>query len=45
MRFRIRHLKTTAYHPQPNGSLERFHNLLKEYLKQFIENNADWDDN
>ena len=43
--FRIRQFKTTAYHPQSNGSLERSHHVLKEYLEQFIENNAelyDW---
>ena len=43
-RFRIRQFKTTAYHPQSNGSLERSHHVLKEYLKQFIENNAEWND-
>ena len=43
-RFRIRQFETTAYHPQSNGSLERSHHIFKEYLKQFIENNAEWDD-
>ena len=43
-RFRIRQFKTTAYHPQSNGSLERSHHVRKEYLKQFIETNAEWDD-
>ena len=43
-RFRIRQFKTTAYHSESNGSLERSHHVLKEYLKQFIENNAEWDD-
>ena len=42
-RFRIRQFRTTAYHPQSNESLERFHRVFKEYLKQFIENNAEWD--
>ena len=36
--------KTTAHHLQLNGSLERSHHVLKEYLKQFIKNNAEWDD-
>ena len=40
-RFRIRQFKTTAYHPQSNGSLERPQHVLKEYLKEFIENNAE----
>ena len=43
-RFRIRQFKTTAYHSQSNGSLERSHHLLKEYLKQFIEKNTEFDD-
>ena len=36
-RFRIRQFKSTAYHPQSNGSLERSHYVLKGYLKQFID--------
>ena len=43
-RFRIRQCKTTAYHPQSNGSLVRSHHVLKEYLKQLIEQNTEWDD-
>ena len=43
-RFRIRQFKTTVYHPQSNGSLKRSHHVIKEYFKQFIENNAEWDD-
>ena len=42
--FRIRQFRTTAYHPQSNGSLERSHHVLKEYLKKFIKNNAEWGD-
>ena len=33
-RFRIKQIKTTAFHPQSNGSLERSHHALSEYLKQ-----------
>ena len=40
-RFRIRQFKTTTYQPQSNGSLERPHHFLKEYLEQFIINNAE----
>ena len=43
-RFRIRQFKTTAYHLNSNWSLERSHHIFQEYLKQFIENNAKWDD-
>ena len=42
-RFRIRHFKTSAYRPQANGSVERSHQVLWEYLKQFVVNN-DWDE-
>ena len=43
-RFRIRQFKTTSFHPQSNGSLERSHHVLAEYLKQFVDKNAEWDD-
>ncbi|XP_043475954.1 uncharacterized protein LOC122507359 [Leptopilina heterotoma] len=43
-RFRIKQFRTTAFHPQSNGSLERSHHVLAEYLKQFIEKNSEWDD-
>ena len=42
--FRIRQFKTTAFHPQSNGSLERSHHVLVEYLKQFVSKNSEWDD-
>ena len=32
-RFRIKQFRTTAFHPQSNGSLERSHHILDEYLK------------
>lgn len=42
-RFRINQVKTTAFHPQSNGSLERSHQVLVEYLKQYVSNRNDWD--
>ncbi|KAG5314864.1 POL2 protein, partial [Pseudoatta argentina] len=33
--FRIRKFRTTAFHPQSNGSLERSYHALGEYLKQY----------
>jgi len=41
-KFRIAHCKTTAYRPQANGSIERSHHVLWEYLKQYTQKN-DWD--
>lgn len=42
--FKIKRLTTTAYHPQTNGSLERSHATLAEYLRHFIrEDQNDWD--
>ncbi|KMQ88537.1 enzymatic polyprotein endonuclease reverse [Lasius niger] len=43
-KFRIRHFRTTAYHPQSNGSLERSHIVLVEYLKCFINKEEYWDE-
>lgn len=42
-KFRIQRIRTTAYHPQSNGSLERSHHVLAEYLKQYISEYSDWD--
>jgi len=43
-KFNIKHLKTTAYHPQSNGSLERSHHVLTEYLKTQINKDEEWDE-
>ena len=43
-RFRIKKLKTTAFHPQSNGSLERSHHTLSEFLKQYTDKDNEWDD-
>ncbi|CAK9829609.1 Retrovirus-related Pol polyprotein from transposon 412 [Anthophora retusa] len=42
-KFRITQCRTTAFHPQSNGSIERSHHALTEYLKHYIHNN-DWDE-
>jgi len=42
-KFRITQMKTTAYHPQSNGSVERSHHVLWEYLKQFVDKSHEWD--
>ncbi|KAK7789367.1 hypothetical protein R5R35_001223 [Gryllus longicercus] len=42
--LRIKHLHTTAYHPQTNGALERSRRTLKEYLRHYVnEDFNDWD--
>ena len=42
--LRIKRIKTSAYHPQTNGALERTHRVLVEYLRCYIlENQTDWD--
>lgn len=43
LKFKIKHYKTTAYRPQSNESVERSHQVLWEYLKQYINKNNDWD--
>ena len=33
--FKIKKIATSSYHPQSNGSLERSHHVLTEYLRCF----------
>lgn len=43
--LKIKHLTTTAFHPQTNGALERSHKTLKEYLRCFLDTDKyNWDD-
>ena len=39
----IKKLKTTAYHPQTNGALERWHATLKCMLRKFDDSSETWD--
>ena len=41
---KIQQFRTTAFHPQTNGSIERLHLVLTEYLKRFIGRYSDWDE-
>nr|XP_033806336.1 uncharacterized protein LOC117363128 [Geotrypetes seraphini] len=42
--FGIRHLKTSAYHPQANGLVERFNQTLKQMLKKVgSQEKKEWD--
>ena len=43
-RFKIKKLRTTAFRPQSNGSLERSHHALAEYLKQYTDTDHEWDE-
>lgn len=43
--FGIKKLRTSAFRPQSNGSIERMHRSLKEYLRHFInEDQQNWDE-
>ena len=35
--FKIKKLNCSAYHPETNGVLERYHRNLKTYLRMFVE--------
>ena len=44
--FKIKHIKTSTFHPQSNGSLERAHGVVKDLIKTAMEeNHNDWDEN
>ncbi|CAB4045222.1 Transposon Ty3-G Gag-Pol poly [Paramuricea clavata] len=38
----IGHIKTTAYHPQSNGRVERAHRSLKDSLRSRLEGRTNW---
>ncbi len=38
----IRRIRTTSYHPQSNGLVERFHRQLKASLAATIRDRGDW---
>ena len=41
----IDHRRTTQYHPQTNGKIERFHRTLKSILSKLVNNNQTaWED-
>ncbi|KAL7300087.1 hypothetical protein TKK_0007095 [Trichogramma kaykai] len=44
VRLKVKQVRTTAFHPQSNGSLERSHHALCEYLKIYADSDRQWDD-
>ena len=41
----IKQYKSSAYHPESQGAVERFHQTLKTMIKMYcIENSKDWDE-
>jgi hypothetical protein len=43
-RLGAKHVRTTAYHPQTNGKIERAHSTIKNILRCLSASAADWED-
>ena len=41
--FKVKQLTTSGYRPQTNGSFERTHIVLTDYIKHYTTNYEDWD--
>jgi transposase InsO family protein len=41
--YHIKHIKTTAYHPQGNGQTERMNQTVKNVLAKLIKKEDEWD--
>ena len=39
----VKHLKTSPYHPQTNGAVERFHSILKAMIRKVSTDKRGWD--
>jgi len=43
--LKINKVKSSAFHPQSNGSIERYHRVLAEYLRHYIQKDLNnWDE-
>ena len=43
--LRVKHIQASAYHPQSQGALERFHQTLKSLLRAYcVEVGGDWEE-
>src|SRR3954464_15373669 len=41
--YHIKHIRTTAYHPQGNGLTERTNQTVKNILSKLTKNQSTWD--
>ena len=45
IKLNIAQFQSNAYHPESQGALERFHQILKHMMKTFcLDSQKDWDD-
>ena len=35
--FSVHHIRTSSYHPQPNGACERFNGTLKTMIRSLLD--------
>jgi transposase InsO family protein len=43
--LKIKKIQSTAFHPESQGSIERSHRVLAEYLRHYVkEDQTDWDE-